>query len=333
MSKQTFQALVAEETNDGNFRRELKTRLISDLPDGDVLIRVSFSSLNYKDALSATGNRGVTKSYPHTPGIDAAGFVEESKNPNFKPGDEVIVTGYDLGMNTDGGFGQYIRVPSDWIVKLPMNLTLKESMMFGTAGFTAALALYRLIGNGLNPDNGEVIVTGATGGVGSIAIALLAQNGFSTVAATGKMHEEDYLTSIGAQRIINREELKNQNGRLLLNSRWAGGIDTVGGEILANVLQSTGLWGNVAACGNAASYDLHTNVYPFILRGVSLLGIDSGNCPMHIRNEIWNHLANDWKLKNLDLIIHECHLDDLNPEIDKILKGGQKGRVVVNLNH
>ncbi len=331
MNKQTFWALVVEEMADGTYKRTIKKKNISDLPEGDVLIRVSYSSLNYKDALSAAGNKGVTKNYPHTPGIDAAGVVELSENPDFKPGDNVLVTGYDLGMNTDGGFGQFIRVPSAWVVKLPVNMTLRESMMYGTAGFTAALALYRLMQNGLKPENGEVVVTGASGGVGSIALALLARNGFSAVAATGKTNEKEYLTSIGAQEVIHRDELNDQTGRLLLKSRWAGGIDTVGGNTLATVLHSTKLWGSVAACGNAASYELHTNVYPFILRGVSLLGIDSGNCPKSIREKIWNLLAGEWKLRKLESIIHECKLGELDPEIDMILKGGQKGRVLVNL--
>ena len=331
MNKQTFWAFVVEEMADGTYKRTIKKRNISDLPEGDVLIRVSYSSLNYKDALSAAGNKGVTKKYPHTPGIDAAGVIEQSGNPNFRPGDKVLVTGFDLGMNTDGGFGQFIRVPAAWVVKLPVNMTLRESMMYGTAGFTAALALYRLMKNGLKPENGDVVVTGASGGVGSIALALLMQNGFSAVAATGKINEKKYLVSIGAQKIINRDELNDQSGRLLLKSRWAGGIDTVGGNTLATVLQSTKLWGSVAACGNAASYDLHTNVYPFILRGVSLLGIDSGNCPMPIREKIWSQLAGEWRPGNLETIINECSLEELDPEIDKILKGGQRGRVLVNL--
>ncbi len=331
MTEQTFQALVVEETADGIYKRTIKRKNISDLPDGDVLIRVSYSSLNYKDALSAAGNKGVTKNYPHTPGIDAAGVVEQSGNPEYKPGDKVLVTGYDLGMNTAGGFGQFIRVPSGWIVKLPENMTLRESMMYGTAGFTAALALYRLMQNGLKPENGDVVVTGASGGVGSIALALLARNEFSAVAATGKTNKIEYLTSIGAHKVIHRDELNDQTGRLLLKSQWAGGIDTVGGNMLATVLQSTKLWGSVAVCGNAASYDLHTNVYPFILRGVSLLGIDSGNCPMPVREKIWDLLAGEWKLRNLESIAHECILEELDPEIDMILKGGQKGRVLVSL--
>lgn len=331
MSEVAFRAFVVEETAEGTYRRAIKTRTISDLPEGDVLIRVSYSSLNYKDALSAAGNKGVTKKYPHTPGIDAAGVVEQSENQDLKPGDKVLVTGYDLGMNTDGGFGQFVRVPSEWIVKLPENLTLRESMMYGTAGFTAALALYRLLQNGLRPENGDVAVTGASGGVGSLSLALLARNGFSAVAVTGKVEEKEYLLSIGAKEVIHRDELNDQSGRLLLKSRWAGGIDTVGGHMLATLIQSTKLWGSVAACGNAASYDLHTNVYPFILRGVSLLGIDSGNCPMPIREKIWNFLAGDWKPKNLESIIHECTLEGLDPEMDKILRGGQRGRVVVNL--
>lgn len=331
MGTQEFKALVVEEVSQGNYKRRVKKKNIKDLPEGEVLIRVYYSSLNYKDALSAIGNKGVTRYYPHTPGIDAAGVVKESEDERFQEGDEVLVTGYNLGMNTSGGFGQYIKVPAAWIVPLPKGMTVRDSMMYGTAGFTAALAVYRITENDVTPEKGPVVVTGATGGVGSIAVALLSKLGYQVVAATGKSKEHEYLTSLGAQKIISREEVEDQSGKLLLSGKWAGGVDTVGGNILATILRETKLWGSVAVCGNVASHKLDTNVYPFILRGVSLLGIDSGNCPMPIRRQIWSKLASEWKIESIKEITRECMLEDLNPEIDRILEGKQKGRVLVSM--
>ena len=221
-----FKALIVNEKN-GKFTREISTKSLNDLPAGDVLIKVKYSSLNYKDALSATGNKGVTRKYPHTPGIDAAGMVEKSPGNLFKEGDEVVVTGYDLGMNTFGGFAEYIRVPVEWIVKLPKGLSLKESMMLGTAGFTAGLSIYKLEQAGLDKD-GEIIVTGATGGVGSLAVALLSKLGYNITASTRKKEKEDYLKNLGAKLIINSDELDDKTGKPLLNRRWKGAVDTVG---------------------------------------------------------------------------------------------------------
>lgn len=331
MTASTFKALETRQQDDGSYTRVITEKKIDDLPEGDVLVRVHFSSLNYKDALSANGHKGVTRKYPHTPGIDAAGIVEESSSDRFSSGDPVIVTSYDLGMNTSGGFGQYIRVPESWIVPLPKGLTLSESMMFGTAGFTAALALFKLQRNEVTPEKGEILVTGATGGVGSLAIALLAKAGYQVVAATGKTDQLSYLQSLGAGQIIGREELEDPENRPLLKKRWAGAIDTVGGAMLAAVLKSTHHEGSVASCGNAASNDLPLNVFPFILRGVNLLGVDSANCEMETRHHIWQKLATDWKLNLLGDIVREIPLEELDREITRMLEGKHKGRVLINL--
>jgi putative YhdH/YhfP family quinone oxidoreductase len=328
----TFNALVVEEHKNGNFSRAIRTQRIENLPEHEVLIRVHYSSLNYKDALSANGNKGVTKQYPHTPGIDAAGVVEKSNDPQFNNGDKVLVTGYDLGQNTSGGFGQYIRVPADWIVPLPKSLGLRESMMIGTAGFTAAIGVHHLRHNDITKENAPILVTGATGGVGSLAIAVLAALGYQVTAATGKMHQESFLKKLGATNIIHRNELQDESTRPLLSERWAGAIDTVGGLMLDTTLRQTKHNGTVACCGNILGHELHTNVYPFILRGVHLVGMDSGNCLMELRKKLWDHLATDWKPHNLEMLAKECPLDQLDNEITKILEGKQVGRVLVNLH-
>jgi acrylyl-CoA reductase (NADPH) len=325
-----FKALEISE-DDGKFLRKIIEKQISNLPDAEVLIRVKYSSLNYKDALSATGNRGVTRKYPHTPGIDAAGIVEESSNDKFNPGDEVIVTGYDLGMNTSGGYGQYISVPTEWIVKLPSGISLKESMIYGTAGFTAGYALEKLEAAGLVPDKGEILVTGATGGVGSMAVAIAAKAGYKVVAATGKSDKSDYLKSLGANTVLTREEVDDKSGRALLPIRWAGVIDTVGGNILNTAIKSTTYTCSVVAVGLTQSSELNATVYPFILRGVNLLGISSSHCTMELRTKIWNKLASTWKPEGLEQIYSECSLEGLSEKIDLILEGKITGRVVVNL--
>jgi acrylyl-CoA reductase (NADPH) len=328
-----FKALVVSETAEKTFTREIKQRSTDELPAGDVLIRVHYSSLNYKDGLSATGNRRVTQTYPHTPGIDASGVVEESTNPAFKPGAEVICTSYDLGMNTSGGYGQYIRVPADWVVPLPSGLNLRESMIYGTAGLTAALCLHRLQQAGVTPKQGDVVVTGATGGVGSVAVALLARAGYRVVGATGKKQDEGFLKELGAAEVIPRSEVDDASGRPLLKPRWAGAVDTVGGNILSTVLLSLKPGGAAACCGLVSSPELHTNVFPFILRNVALLGVDSVTVPtMELRRSMWSKLGNEWKLPMLEKIGHEVTLEKLSPEIDRILKGEQKGRVVVSLS-
>ena len=331
MNENSFKALVVSETDEGIYTRKVTNRSLEDLPEGEVLIRVNYSSLNYKDGLSCIGNRGVTRNYPHTPGIDASGEVAESSDSRFKSGDQVLVTGYDLGMNTSGGFGQYIRVPADWVVHLPEGLSLKESMIYGTAGFTAALAVHTLQKHGITPEQGEIVVTGSTGGVGSISVLLLSNLGYDVVASTGKSSENNFLKGLGAKEIVARDVVNDDSKKPLLKQRWAGGIDTVGDTTLATLLKSTIQRGAVATTGNVASANLPITVYPFILRGVSLLGIDSGQAPMNLRCQIWNKLASEWKFPQLKQLSVDCDLDDLEPEIDKILAGGQRGRVVVNL--
>ena len=328
---QTFKAMVVSETAEKTFSREVRERALGDLPAGELIIEVKYSSLNYKDALSATGNKGVTRKYPHTPGIDAAGVVADSTTKLFTVGDQVTVTGFDLGMNTSGGFARYISVPALWATKLPQGLSLKDSMSHGTAGLTAALCIIRLMASGLTKESGEVLVTGASGGVGSVAVAILAKLGFNVVAATGKASEHDFLSGLGAKAIISREEANDTSGRPLQKPRWAGVVDTVGGNILATALKTTKYAGLVAACGNAMSAELNVNVFPFILRGVSLLGVDSVEIPMRARQMAWNKLAGEWSI-DVGSLVTEVSLEELNSKIDEILKGGIRGRVLINLS-
>lgn len=331
MHNKEFKSMVVTETKDKEYIREIKNKSISDLPKGDVLINVKYSSLNYKDALSSIGNKGVTRKYPHTPGIDAAGIIAESENDRFKVGEKVFVTGYDLGMNTSGGYQEYIRVPSEWVVKLPENLSLKESMIYGTAGFTAALSVYKLIKSGVKPEDGNVLVTGATGGVGSTAISILSKLTYNVTAATGKLDEKEILLKLGAKDIIDRRKLDDQSGKALLKEQWSGVIDTVGGNMLSTAIKSVKYGGSVTCCGNVLSGELSTSIYPFILRGVSLLGIDSVECDMDTRIKIWENLANDWKIDNLTDNVEEVALEDLNNKIDLMLEGNHTGRTIVNL--
>jgi putative YhdH/YhfP family quinone oxidoreductase len=324
--------MVVTQTAPDRFQRAIVTRNLKDLPAGEVLIRVRYSSLNYKDALSASGNRGVTRRYPHTPGIDAAGEVLESEVPDFSPGDLVIVSCYDFGMNTPGGFSQYIRVPAKWVMPLPAGLTLRESMIYGTAGFTAAQSVDRLERHPVLPEQGKILVTGATGGVGSIAVAMLALSGFSVAAATGKPEQEQFLRDLGAREIVPREKSIDRSDRMLLKGKWAGVIDTVGGEMLATAIKSTRYGGAVTCCGNVASPDLPLNVYPFILRGISLFGIDSAQCQMSVRIPIWQKIATIWRLPNLEHLAAEISLKELDRHIEFILQGKQKGRIVLNLD-
>ncbi len=337
MENKSFKALVVRENEDQTFTRSIEEKTIDELPPGEVIIRVHYSSVNYKDALSASGNRGVTKNYPHTPGIDAAGLVEESSSADFQPGDKVLVTGYDLGMNTSGGLAEYIRVPASWVVRLPSGLNLKEAMIYGTAGFTAALSVTKLTDAGITPQDGEVLVTGATGGVGSLAMRILAKIGYSVVAAAGLLDEaefplyEEKLKSLGASRVIPASEVDDNSGRLLLKAKWPGAIDTVGGNILATVVKEIRYGGVVTTCGNAAGHELNLNVYPFILRGVSLLGIDSVECPMDLRLRVWEKLAGEWKLDNLEDYATEITLEGVEERIQLLLKKQSKGRAVVRI--
>jgi len=331
MTNREFKAMVVSESGENQYRRTISTRNTEDLPDGNVLVKVHYSSLNYKDALSASGNKGVTRKYPHTPGIDASGIVAESTHKAFKPGEPVIVTSYDLGMNTAGGFGQYIRVPAAWVVPLPPGLTLRQAMCYGTAGFTAALSVLQLTKQGVDPEKGEILVSGATGGVGSIAVSLMAKLGYSVTAVNGRVDRSDYLKSLGAQCIVSHEDVVDTSGRPILKSRWAGSIDAVGGDILATTIKSTMDNGVVTACGNVASPDLPLSVYPFILRGVSLIGIDSQNCPRPLRQEVWQRLAGEWEIPGIESMVEEITLHDLDTYIDRMLNRDRLGRTVVNI--
>jgi len=324
----TFRALIARRHDDGKTTRRIEERRIGDLPEGEVTIRVRYSSLNYKDALSAAGRPGVTRRYPHQPGIDAAGEVVASGVEQFQPGDPVIAGGRDLGMNTAGGFGEYIRVPAEWVTRCPDQLSLRDAMALGTAGFTAAMSVDE-ISRAVPPDAGEILVTGATGGVGSVAVSILASSGYRVCAVTGKGDAASYLTDLGASRIIDRESAVDESGRPLSSATWAGVIDSVGGPILASAIRATQPDGVVAACGNAASPDLPLTVYPFILRGVRLLGINSPACPRERRDALWNDLATRLRPPRLDRIARTISLEELDEAIDAILAGGVRGRFVV----
>ena len=321
-----YNALVTTEDNK-SFINSIEKKDISTLPDNDTLVKVKFSSLNYKDALSASGNKGVTRNYPHTPGIDAAGIIEETTSKNFQVGDEVIITGYDMGMNTFGGFGEYIRVPQEWIVKKPGNLSLSESMAFGTAGLTAGLCLRKLLLHGLKPDDGEVFVSGVTGGVGIISLMLFSKLGFDVTAITGKMDQEKLLKDLGAKTVLDRNDLDSDLISPLQKPIYAGGIDAVGGKILSNLICSTSQRAAIACCGMVGGLSLDTSIFPFILRGLSLFGIDSAESLLETKEEVWNNFATSWKLENIDENIKDISLNELPDEIDKILDGKQIGRV------
>jgi acrylyl-CoA reductase (NADPH) len=327
----TFKALVISEAPEKHYSKTVTTRQISDLPAGEVLVRVHYSGLNYKDSLSSAGNRGVTKSYPHTPGIDASGVVEESQHSDFQIDTKIIVTSYDLGMNTSGGLAEYIRVPASWVVPLPEGMSLKEAMIFGTAGLTAGMGISLLENHGLKPQNGKVLVTGATGGVGIMAIGILAKLGYEVVAVTGKPEAHDFLKNAGATTILSREDLDDQSGRPVLKSQYAGVIDTVGGNILATALKSMNYGAAAAICGLVASPNFQTSVFPFILRGNAIFGIDSAECPMEIRKNIWQKLASDWKPNNLEDLVTEISLEESPEKLEKMLQGGAWGKTLVRL--
>ncbi len=325
-----FKALVVEESEKAGFIHSIQERNISDLPQNGVLIRVHYSSLNYKDALSASGNKGITRKYPHTPGIDVAGVVETSNSDNFKAGDKVICTGYDLGMNTPGGFAEYVNVPAEWVLPLPENLSMREAMVIGTAGFTAAIGVSE-IAHHIQPEDGPVLVTGATGGVGIVAVKLLAKSGYHVAASTGKTEWHELLLRIGAKDVIGREDVNDQSDRAMLSTKWMGAFDTVGGNTLATVLKSIKYGGIVTNCGNVASPKLDITVFPFILRSVRLIGIAAAETPMAKRAEIWRKLSNEYRLEDMEYLVKEIALDAVSDELSLMLQGRQGGRVIVNL--
>jgi len=325
-----YLAYEVREVKPGEFKGAIVEKDLSLLPDKGTLIRVYYSSLNYKDALSASGNKGVTKAYPFTPGVDAAGIIIRSDNPRFKDGDRVFVTGFDLGMNTNGGFGEYISVPSEWVFPLPEHIGFNEVMMYGTAGLTAGLSTLKLIEENVTNDKGNIVVSGASGGVGSTAVALLSFLGFSVTAVTGKEDFKKSLLEIGAKEILSRDALNDTSKKPLLSAKWAGGIDTVGGNTLSTMLKSIGRYGCIASCGNAGGFEVNTTVFPFILRGVVLAGIDSAECPYERRKIVWDKFFNEWNIINkLKHINKEIPLKDIDTYLSLMLKGENRGHIVV----
>jgi acrylyl-CoA reductase (NADPH) len=325
-----FRALVLTE-KDGKVSQAFETLGDDQLPPGEVTVNVSHTTINYKDGLVLGGLGRIVRKYPHIPGIDFAGTVETSSSPAYKPGDKVVLTGWGVGENHFGGFSQKARVKADWLVPLPDGLSTKQAMAIGTAGFTAMLCIVELEAHGITPADGEVLVTGAAGGVGGVAVAVLAKLGYTVAASTGRADAHDYLKSLGAKVIVDRTELAAPPAKPLLGARWSGAVDTVGGATLANVIAQLKYAGAVAACGNAGGVDLPTNVLPFILRGVRLLGVDSVSCPKERRVAAWKRLARDLPLEKLDALTSSITLDEVPEAGAKILKGQVRGRVVVEV--
>ena len=326
---QTFRAFrIVNE--DGRIRGSVVTTSLDELSAGEVLIKASYSSVNYKDALAATGAGKILRRFPLIGGIDVAGVVASSSDARWREGDQVLVTGYDLGVTQDGGYAGYVRVPAEWVVHVPEGLTLFEAMALGTAGFTAGLSVVRLEHNGLRPEKGKVVVTGSTGGVGSIAVAALARLGYQVTAITGKDEAREYLQQLGAREVLLRATLE-MGTRPLEKAQWAGAVDAVGGDLLAWLTRTTDYWGGIASTGLTGGIDLHTTVMPFILRGVSLIGIDSVACPMEIRTEVWRRLATDMKPPDLHAIATEIPIEGLHDAFATLLAGKARGRFVVNV--
>jgi putative YhdH/YhfP family quinone oxidoreductase len=332
MSNQSLRCFLVEKDTGGKARRGVTERLLTDLPPGEVLVRVQYSSLNYKDALASQGHPGVVRKLPHVPGIDAAGTIAESADARFKAGDPVVITGYELGAGQWGGWAEYVRVPADWIVPLPAGLSLKETMVLGTAGFTAAQCVQAIVLNGVAPGDGEILVTGATGGVGCLAVKLLAKLGYASVAVSGKANMTSRLYEWGAGRVLKREEAVNNTDRPLLSAFWAGAVDTVGGQTLTTIVRETKPYGVVAACGLVGGTDLKLTVHPFILRGVTLAGIGSALLPHDRRLEIWRKLSGEWRLDGLEALTTTIGLNDVEQYIERILNGEIVGRTLVQVH-
>lgn len=329
-SIESFRALRIHNDAKG-YRAGLETLALDDLSPGEVVIKTAYSSVNYKDALAGTGKGKILRQYPMNGGIDVAGYVVASSDPGFKEGDAVLCTGSGLSETRDGGYSEYARLQAQWTVPLPAGLTLRESMILGTAGFTAALSLYRMEQNEQHPDQGPIVVTGASGGVGSLALAILTQAGYEAHAITGKVDQFDWLMSLGARQCISRQELY-WGQRPLETSRWAGAIDNVGSEMLAGLTRVIHPYGNIASCGLAGGHDLATTVMPFIIRGVSLLGIASSGTARATRERVWERLAGEWKPAQLEAICtREVTLDQLSSVFDGMLAGGSLGRTLVNM--
>jgi len=323
-------AYRVEETENG-FEANWQEQQDDQLPEGEVLIEVQYSSVNFKDALSAHGNKGVTREYPHTPGIDAAGTVISDNSGQFQAGQEVVVFGYDLGMNTCGGYGQRIRVPAKWVLTKPSSLSLADSMAWGTAGFTAALSVEKLLLNGATPEAGSIVVTGASGGVGSVAVAILAKLGFEVLAVTGKPESSEWLKDLGAKEIIARDDLMAFAGKPVAKPIYQGAVDTVGGDVIAALLPQILPNGSVTTCGMVAGVKFSASVFPFILRGVNLLGIDSVEIALTHKQSVLNKAASEWALPELAKLTTEIDRDELPEVLSQVYSGKGKGRYVVNL--
>ncbi len=324
-----FKAFVVDKKNE-EFSAVTKTISFDDLPEGDVVVKVLYSSVNFKDGLASNPNGKIVRSYPFIPGIDLAGIVVSSSDSRFKEGDEIIATSYEIGVSHYGGYSEYAKIPGDWVVPLPKGLSLKEAMVYGTAGFTAALSVHRLEESGITPDKGKVLVTGATGGVGSIAVAILAKRGYQVCASTGKESEHSFLKQLGAQEVLSREEIIGEKIKPLDQQKWIAAVDPVGGKSLAAILSKLNYGGAVAVSGLTGGTDLPTTVFPFILRGINLLGIDSVYCPMETRKIIWERMATDMKPDGLlDTIKNEVTFDGLPQVLSSILKGETKGRTIL----
>lgn len=329
MIPETVKCYLVRKAGKDQIESGVESRPTHELPAGDVLIRVAYSSLNYKDALAATGHPAVARSFPHVPGIDVIGEVAESSSANVHPGDQVLVTSYELGVERWGGWAEYVRVRAEWITPLPAGLSLHESMILGTAGLTAGLCVQTLQRHEVKPESGEVLVTGATGGVGILAVKLLSKLGYKVVAVSGKSDKHAWLRQHGAARVVGREDVLDDSKKPLLSARWAGAVDTAGGQMLASVLRAIRYDGCIACCGLVGGAELPTTVYPFILRGVTLAGIDSAWCPQPRREEVWKLLAGEWKPDDLDSIATTIRLDQLADRIPRILAGQSTGRTVV----
>lgn len=327
---QAFKALVVDQSGN-DIVSGIRELTLEDLPSGELLIQVVYSSVNYKDALACIANGNVVKNYPFIPGIDLAGIVKSSTDGRFQEGDEVLITGYELGVSHYGGFSEYARVSSKWAVKIPQGLSAKEAMIFGTAGFTAALSVQELQDGGVSADQGPILVTGATGGVGSMAVAMLAKWGYEVVASTGKSDQKEHLMKLGAARVISREELVPEKIRALDKQLWAGAIDCVGGKSLSYILSSTRYGGTVAVSGLTGGAELAATVFPFILRGIRLVGVDSVLVSMEKRIRIWNRLASELKPDMLDSMYAQITLEQIPDVVQSILKGRSQGRTLVKV--
>ena len=328
MDNKIFSTIVVEENSQGLFSQRIKEKNINDLPEGDLVVRVHYSSLNYKDALSFSGNKGVTRNYPHTPGIDAVGVIEHSEILEFSAGAKVVVSGYDMGMGTAGGFGEYIRIPKEWASPLPENLGTLESMIIGTAGLTAGLCVRSLQdSNGINGK--KAVVTGATGGVGCLAVKLLSKLGAEVTAISGKTDSTDFLQSIGAQEVLFRDDFLSSIRKPMGKGQWDIAVDVAGGDLLSGLIASMSYAGIITCCGLVASPNFNTTVFPFILRGISLIGIDSGETPIEEKTKIWEMFAREWKLGDLDSLHKIVDMQALMGEIKTTLNGHQVGRVVL----